>query len=68
MEHLVTPPAGSAVTTLTDVVLEAPSPCAAQEQRQRRILQLRDAIESGDYRVAASDLADALLRVARRAN
>jgi hypothetical protein len=36
--------------------------------RRHRVLRLREAIESGDYRVSAPELADALLRAARQAN
>jgi anti-sigma28 factor (negative regulator of flagellin synthesis) len=36
--------------------------------RQARLLELRSAIEGGDYRVPAADLADALLHAAHSAN
>jgi anti-sigma28 factor (negative regulator of flagellin synthesis) len=38
------------------------------EVRQQRVRQLREAIEGGQYRISAGDLADALLRAARQAN
>jgi anti-sigma28 factor (negative regulator of flagellin synthesis) len=40
----------------------------ARQSRRQRILQLRESIESGDYRVSAAELADALTRAARRTN
>ena len=39
-----------------------------QHDRPSRILDLREAIERGEYRVAASNLADAMLRLASRVN
>ena len=59
---------GSIPPSATEVVLERPVPKAERELRRRRIQQLREAIESGQYRVSAGDLADALLRCARQAN
>jgi anti-sigma28 factor (negative regulator of flagellin synthesis) len=39
-----------------------------QAPRRARLLLLREAIERGDYTVPAPELADAILRTARRAN
>lgn len=50
-----------------DTVLEAPR-LTNREQRRRRILELREAIEAGEYRVSSSELADAIFRAANRAN
>lgn len=50
-----------------DTVL-APPAIITRQERRRRILALRDGIASGEYRVAACDLADAMLRACRRAN
>jgi len=38
------------------------------QPRRQRIARLREAIEAGEYRISAADLADALLRALRRAN
>jgi anti-sigma28 factor (negative regulator of flagellin synthesis) len=51
-----------------EVVPNAPPADLEGKLRLQRIRQLREAIESGQYCVAASELADALLRAARRAN
>jgi anti-sigma28 factor (negative regulator of flagellin synthesis) len=48
--------------------VELPQPAHKMQSRQQRITQLREAIETGEYHVAAADLADALLRGVRRAN
>jgi anti-sigma28 factor (negative regulator of flagellin synthesis) len=71
MEHLVTSAAATAQPNPTEVAAPIPrsSPDPEQRhQRHRRILQLREAIESGEYRVCADDLADALLRSLRHSN
>jgi anti-sigma28 factor (negative regulator of flagellin synthesis) len=67
MEHLVTSPAAVVVTAVTDVVVGVPSP-SIQQRRHQRIAELREALRTGEYQVAAGDLADALLAAARRAN
>ena len=41
---------------------------STEHNRRERILALRDAIERGEYRVSAAELADAIQRTARRAN
>ena len=60
--------AGSMPPSANEVVLAAPAPGAQREPRRHRIQRLREAIESGQYRVSAGDLADVLLRAARQAN
>ena len=50
-----------------DTVLEPLSLTPAQERR-RRIVRLREAIQRDEYRVSACELADAILRAAHRAN
>ena len=66
MVNFGTSAAGSIPPSANEVVLEASAPGAQHEPRRHRIQQLREAIESGQYRVSAADLADALLRTARR--
>jgi anti-sigma28 factor (negative regulator of flagellin synthesis) len=67
MVNFATSALGSIPPSANEVVLEAPA-CSAHEARRHRIQQLREAIEGGQYRVAAGDLADAILRVSRQAN
>lgn len=67
MVHLVTSPAAAVIAAVTDVVVGVPSP-SIQRCRHQQIAELRDAIRTGEYQVAAADLADALLAAARRAN
>lgn len=67
MEHLVTSPVAAVVAAVTDAVVGVSSPIT-QQCRHQRIAELRDAIRTGEYQVAAGDLADALLATARRAN
>ena len=59
---------GSIPPSANEVVLEVSAQAAQHEARRNRIQQLREAIEGGQYRVSAGDLADALLRCARQAN
>lgn len=55
--------------TVSDSVLEPrPKHSLNEAQRRERIYLLREAIEGGEYRVSASELAGAILRTARRAN
>lgn len=54
----------SANDTVSATVLEPRN----EHQRRERLLLLREAIERGEYRVPARQLADAILRTARRAN
>ena len=68
MVNFGTAAAGSIPLSVNEVVLEAPASRAQTELRRHRIQCLREAIESGQYHVAAGDLADALLRAARHAN
>lgn len=68
MEHLVTPAAATAPTNPIEVAPHIPPSSSDPEQRRRRILALREVIETGEYHVGAGDLADALLRFVRRAN
>ena len=68
MEHLVTPAAATAQPTPTEAAPSIPPLSREPGERRQRILQLREAIENGEYRVAAADLADALLRFVRRSN
>lgn len=68
MEHLVTSAAAAAQPNRTEVAASIPPSSPEVEQRSQRILQLREAIESGEYRICAGDLADALLRFVRRSN
>lgn len=68
MVNFGTSAAASIPPSANEVVFAAPAPGAQHEPRRRRIQQLREAIESGQYRVSADDLADALLRTARQAN
>lgn len=60
--------AGSIPLSVNEVVLETRASGTQHEPRRHRIQQLREGIESGQYRVSAGDLADALLRTARQAN
>jgi anti-sigma28 factor (negative regulator of flagellin synthesis) len=68
MVNFATSALGSIPPSANEVVLEAPACSAQHEARRHRIQQLREAIEGGQYRVAAGDLADAILRVSRQAN
>lgn len=55
--------------TVTHTVLEPRNPESRKDdQRRQRILALREAIERGEYRISAFELAGAILRAARRAN
>ncbi|HEV2576588.1 MAG TPA: flagellar biosynthesis anti-sigma factor FlgM [Acidobacteriaceae bacterium] len=66
------------VTTLEAIAAQLPANDTAPEPlnpelwkeapRRERILLLREVIERGDYRISASQLADAILRTIRRAN
>ncbi len=47
-----------------DTVLEG----RTEQDRRRRIHVLREAIDRGEYRVPAGELADAILRTAHRSN
>lgn len=67
MVNVLTTAAGAGLPPASDSQCEVPAP--AQELGPRcRIVQLREAIEAGEYRISAAELADALLRAARRAN
>lgn len=68
MVNFATSAAAAIPRSAREVVLEARVPSAERGLRRLRIQQLREAIESGQYRVSASELADAFLRSARRAN
>jgi anti-sigma28 factor (negative regulator of flagellin synthesis) len=68
MVNFETSDAASIPPSADEVVFEAPAPGTHGEPRRHRIQQLREAIENGRYRVSASDVADAILRVAREAN
>ena len=68
MEHLVTSPEGATAPSITEVVVETSPLSVSGEEHDRRLVKIREAIQSGDYRVSAADLADSLLRCARRAN
>lgn len=68
MVNFATSAAGSIPPSTNEVILEAPAPGEERELHRLRIRHLRDAIESGQYRVSAGDLADAILRSARQAN
>jgi anti-sigma28 factor (negative regulator of flagellin synthesis) len=50
------------------VANESPSLRQSSRARRERLIELRNAIASGEYRVSAANLADALLRSARSAN
>ena len=50
-----------------DTVIE-PLPREEKRGRLRRVHEIKEAIERGVYSVPASELADAILRTARRAN
>jgi len=50
------------------VELEATGASTAGEVRCQRIQGLRQAIERGQYRISAGDLADAIFRAVRQAN
>lgn len=68
MVNFATQATGSIPPSANEVVLEAPASGVQAELRGQRLKRLREAIQSGQYNVAATDLADALLRAARRAN
>jgi anti-sigma28 factor (negative regulator of flagellin synthesis) len=61
------------VTTSEAIAVRLPANDTVQEPlnvdpRRERVMLLREAIERGDYRICASQLADAILRTRRRAN
>jgi anti-sigma28 factor (negative regulator of flagellin synthesis) len=68
MMNFATSAAGAIAPLADEVASKAHARREGIELRRLRIQQLREAIESGQYRVSASDLADALLRAARRTN
>lgn len=68
MEHLVTPATATAAPDQTEVAASIPRSSGDADHRYRRVAELREAIERGEYHVTAGDLADALLRYVRRAN
>ena len=68
MVNFGTSAVGSIPGAANDVIFEAAPTGVKRHLRPQRIHQLREAIESGQYRVSAGDLADALLRAARQAN
>jgi len=59
---------GAVRPSANDAELEVGTRVHRTQPRQQRIAQLREAIEAGEYRVSAADLADALLRIVRQAN
>ena len=67
MVHVETLLPGAVVSAVSDVVGKAPLPAPHKANRERRIFELRDVIQAGEYHVSAADLADALLASARRA-
>jgi len=68
MVNFATSAAGAIPPLANEVAPDASMPAAQRKLRRQRIQQLREAIESGQYHVAAGALADALLRAARQAN
>ena len=68
MMNFATSAAGAIPSLANEVAPNASMPAAQRQLRRQRIRQLREAIDSGQYHVAAGDLADALLRAARQAN
>ena len=68
MVNSATSAAGSIPPSANEVLREASGGSTQNESRCQRIQQLRESIESAQYRVCAHDLADALLRAARQAN
>lgn len=50
-----------------DTALALPA-LPSRQERRKHVAALREQIESGEYRIPASDLADAILRNAQRAN
>jgi flagellar biosynthesis anti-sigma factor FlgM len=68
MVNFGTSTAASLPPSAKEVVLATPALSAQHEPREHRIQQLREAIEGGQYRVSAGDLADAILRASRQAN
>jgi anti-sigma28 factor (negative regulator of flagellin synthesis) len=68
MVNLGTSAAGSIPPSANEVVVESSAPSAGRVARCQRIRRLREAIENGQYCVAAADLADALVRSARQPN
>ena len=68
MVNFVTSAEDAIPRSTNKVVLDTPVPGAARELRCQRVRQIREAIENGQYRISAAELADALLRAARRAN
>jgi anti-sigma28 factor (negative regulator of flagellin synthesis) len=67
MVNFATSAAGS-IPPSANEVCEASAGGPQNESRRQRIQQLRESIESGQYRVSAHNLADALFRAARQAN
>jgi anti-sigma28 factor (negative regulator of flagellin synthesis) len=68
MVNFGTRTAGAIPPSANEVVLEISAHSVQYEARRHRIQQLREAVEAGQYRVSASELADALLRSTRQAN
>ena len=68
MVNFATSTAGSIPHSANEAALETSVPSTERELRYQRIQQLRDAIGSRQYSVSAGELADALLRAARRTN
>lgn len=66
MVNFETSATGSIPPSADEFVLEVPG--CERKLRQQRIQRLRERIESGQYRISAADLADAILRAARQAN
>lgn len=67
MVNLGTSAAGS-IPPSANEACEASAVTTQNDSRRQRIQQLRESIESGQYRVSAHNLADALIRAARQAN
>jgi anti-sigma28 factor (negative regulator of flagellin synthesis) len=68
MVNFATSAAASIPPAANEVVIKVSAPSVGRETRRHRIQRLREAIESGQYRIPAGDLADAILRAARHAN
>jgi len=68
MVNLGTSAADSIPPSANEVVVESQVLGAERAARRQRIQHLRETIETGQYCISAGDLADALLRAARRAN
>jgi len=59
---------GALPPSADDSTLQVAASPRQMQPRRQRIALLREAIEAGEYRISAADLADSLLRVTRQAN